>query len=117
MGLLILRRRREYGEDEQPAGARIADAVSYTFRRNQQHSSSHRHLACFEQEQSLAFNDVVDLVHACMRVKRMLLPGFERIQADHHVLGPEDRALAHSVRRVDGVVAWLDRSRMFHGRD
>src|SRR5688572_21879794 len=117
IGLLSLRSRREYGEDEQPAGARVADTVRYTFRGDQQHSGSHRNVACCEQEKSLALYDVVDLVHACMRVECMLMPGLERIQADHHVLGPEDRALAHPVGRVDGVVAWLDRSRMVHGRD
>jgi hypothetical protein len=30
------------------------------------------------------------------------------------VLGPEDRALAHSVGRVDGVVAGVDNRRMLH---
>src|SRR5262245_63291800 len=49
-----------------------------------------------------------------MCVQRMLLSGLERIQADHHVLGPEYRALAHSLGRVDGVVARVDDGRMLH---
>ena len=111
---VILRGRREYGEDEQPAATGIADAVRHTFGCDQQDSSLQRNVAGFEQEQTLAFNDVVDLVHAFMRVQCMLLPRLERIQADHDVLGPEESALPHSVWRVDGVVAGLDRDGMFH---
>lgn len=94
---VILRRRCEYGEDEQPAGTRVADTVRDTFGCDQQDSRLHRNVAGFEQKQSLAFDDVVDLVHACMRVKRMLLSRLERIQTDHHVLGPKNRALPHSI--------------------
>ena len=109
-----LRRRREDGEHEQPLGTGVADTVRRSLGCDQQDSGLHRNLVTFEQEDSLAFEDLVDLVHSVMRVQRMFLPGLERVQPDHHALGAKDRALAHLVRRVDRVVARVDRGGVFH---
>ena len=59
--------------------------MRHTFGCDQQDSSLHRNVVGFEQEQSLAFNDVVDLVHACMRVERMLLPRLERASMNFNI--------------------------------
>ena len=46
-----------------------------------------------EQEEPIALDDVVDLVHSGVRVQPVLLAGLERIQADHYATRAENRAL------------------------
>src|SRR5690606_25537034 len=68
--------------------------------------------APFEQELPAPGEHLVDLVHALVRVQRVLLPGLECVQPDQDALGREERALAHPVGPEDGVLLGTDRAGM-----
>jgi hypothetical protein len=79
-----------------------------------QHARLHRHCLAVEEEQAGALDDLVHLVHARVRVQRVLLTRLERVQPDQDPLGAEQRGLAHLVRAVHGMVLRTNGSRMFH---
>ena len=57
----------------------------------------HRQFSALEQEHTLPFEHMVDLVHAMMGVQRMRLPGLERVQSNEKSGRFEDRCLARAV--------------------
>jgi hypothetical protein len=110
-------RRRENREDEEAVGAGVADAVGGFGGGDEEGAGGHGHRAAFEEEGAGAGQNQVDLVHSGVGVQAMLLAGFEGVQADEQALGLEERALAHSLRVVDGMVFGVDRNWMveIHG--
>ena len=109
------RRRSQDGQHQQAAAAGVAHAVSDAFGRDQQIAGGHRQLAAIEQEQALAFEHVVDLVLAGVRVQCVLLAGLEGVQPDQQPRRLEDGRLAHLVGGIHGVVAGTNHSGMCHG--
>ena len=76
----------EYGEYSEAPICIVADAVRNTIRGHQKESGVHRNLLIVDQEKSLAFDDVVNLVHSSVCVKWMLLAGFKSVESDEDML-------------------------------
>ena len=111
-----LRRGREYREDQQTPGPAVSHAVGHPLGCNQQVAGTHRQFPAREQEDTLPFEHMVDLVHAMMGVQRMRLPGLERVQSNEKSGRFEDRRLSHSVRTPRRVLRRLNHTGMLHPR-
>ena len=77
-----LRRGRQNREHEQSPSARIPDAVRYTFWCHHQLPCSHGELATLEQEQSVAFEHEIQLVHPLMGMEFVQLTWLESVEPD-----------------------------------
>ena len=82
----LLGGRGEYGEYSEAPVCIIADAVRNTIRGHQKESGVHGNLLIVDQEKSLAFDDMVNLVHSSVCVKCMLLAGFKSVESDEDML-------------------------------
>src|SRR5688572_33465281 len=88
-------RRCQHRQHEQSRAAGVSDAMSYTFRRHEQIAGAHVQLAIGQQEQTFAFEHVVDLVLPGVRVQRMLLAGLAGIEPDQQPRRLKNSGLAH----------------------
>ena len=67
--------------------------MRYAIRRHEQIAGAHGQLPSVEQETAFAFDDVVHLVHAGVRVQRVRLAGFEGVEADQQARRLKDGLL------------------------
>ena len=81
---------------------------------HQHNACRHRDLLTLKQKLALSLNDLVDLVHAGMRMERVFLSRFETIEADQNALGFEKCGFAHFFGSENCVVFRSDRYRVIH---
>ena len=89
--------------------------MGYARWRHQQVAGGHPQFLAVEQEQSVTFEHVIDLVLPGMRVQRVLLARLERVEAHQQARRLEQRDRAHLGGGIDRVIGGPDDGWMGHG--